>query len=348
MIIFDGPVSPDALTTFVRKVPTSPGFILSELLPDRYLSTNEVDFAELTKTNRTARFRTYDGRLHVSDRNVGTKSKVKLPPLSTSYNMGEYERLQLEFSRTQGTNDVLLINAIYDDAVNGTEEVLNRMELARGDALTDFKFTMLGPDADEPAGLEADFGAPAGHLVTAAVPWSTTATALALSELIAWHDQWVADNNNSSAGAIWTSTKVARFMQRNAEFINAKAGAAAGRTRLTRTELNDVLDSENLPPIRIQEGKVDVDGATVPLIPDDRLLFVPSLPGALGYTAWGVSATALELVGSRESDLSFEDAPGIVGVVEKTGPPYRQFTYVDAVGMPVITNPKALLVADVL
>jgi hypothetical protein len=32
----------------------------------------------------------------------------------------------------------------------------------------------------------------------------------------------------------------------------------------------------------------------------------------------------------KEADLSFEDAPGIVGVVEKSGPPYREFTFVDA------------------
>lgn len=347
MIIFDGPVSPDALTTFVRQVPVSPGFILDELLPNRYFTSNEVEFDELTRTNRTARFRTYDGRLHVSNRDTISKGKVKLPPLSTSYNMGEYERLQMEFARTQGTNDAALLAAIYNDGVNGTEEVLNRMELARGDALTDFKFTMMGESGDEPV-MEADYGAPAGHLVNAGVAWSTVASAQALSELIAWHDLWVAANNGASAGAIWTSTRVARFLQRNAEIINAITGATAARTRVNMNELNDLLSSEGLPPIRIQEAKVDVDGTTVPVIPDDRLLMVPATPGSLGYTAWGVSATALELVGSNESEMDFEEAPGIVGVVEKTGPPYRQFTYVDAVGMPVIANPKALLVADVL
>lgn len=67
----------------------------------------------------------------------------------------------------------------------------------------------------------------------------------------------------------------------------------------------------------------------------------------LGYTAMGITATALELVNSNRSDLSFQDAPGIVGVVIKGGPPFRQFTYVDAVGMPVIVNARKLLTADV-
>jgi hypothetical protein len=52
-------------------------------------------------------------------------------------------------------------------------------------------------------------------------------------------------------------------------------------------------------------------------------------------------------VNSNLAELSFEQAPGIVGVVEKVGPPYREFTFVDAVGMPVLANPKLLMVADV-
>jgi hypothetical protein len=77
------------------------------------------------------------------------------------------------------------------------------------------------------------------------------------------------------------------------------------------------------------------------------VIFLPPNVADLGYTAWGVSATALELVNSNAIDFSFEEASGIVGVVEKVGPPYREFTFVDAVGMPVLQNPRLLMVADV-
>lgn len=345
-LVFDGPVAPDAITTFVRTVPTTTGFVLNEILPDRYFDDNEIDFEELTKTNRVARFRTYDGRLHVSTRDTASTSKVKLPPLSTSLSKGEYERLQLEFARTGGTNTNALIRAIYNDAVNLTGEVLNRMELARGDVLTDFKFTMMA-DAGEPGGLEADYGAPAGHLVAPSVAWTDTTNATVLTDLVAWHDVYV-NHNGSGAGAIWTSNRVSRLMQRNKEIIDAVHGATAGRTRVTIGELNTLLESEGLPGVRTYDAKVDVDGITTPIIPDDRLLFTPSDPGSLGYTAWGISATALELVNSNLAELSFEEATGIVGVVIKEGPPFREFTFVDAVGMPVIANPRALMVADVL
>ena len=58
--------------------------------------------------------------------------------------------------------------------------------------------------------------------------------------------------------------------------------------------------------------------------------------------------TALELVDSNLSELTFREAPGIVGVVEKVGPPYRKFTFVDGMALPVLSNAKKLLIADVL
>src|ERR1044071_1351053 len=103
-IVFDGPVTPDALTTYVREVPTPADQVLNTLLPDRYFDRNSIDVQEITRTTRTARFRAYDGRLHVSERDTSILKTVKLPPLSSSLSMGEYERLQLEFARTGGTN----------------------------------------------------------------------------------------------------------------------------------------------------------------------------------------------------------------------------------------------------
>ena len=343
-IFFDAPVEPDALTAFVREVPTPSNLRLTQLFGEpRQLDTNTVDFAEIVRTNRTARFRSFDGRIHVSERDVGSEKRVKLLPLSTSLSMGEYERLQLEFARTGGTNQQALANSIYNDGENLTREVLNRMEQAWGDVLSDGKLTI---DENGFQG-EADFGVPAGNLVTpAGDPWPTVATADALTDLVTWVDAYIA-LNGFPPGAILTSQKITRLMQRNSEIINAVSGAAAQRTRVNSEELNDLFSSESLPPLLPPyDTNVDVDGVTTRVINEDLLLFLPPNISDLGYTAYGVSATALELVDSNRSDMSFEEAPGIVGVVEKTGPPYRAFTYVDAVGMPILANAKLLMIAD--
>lgn len=340
-IVFDGPVAPDALTTFVREVPTPADQVLNLILPDRVLNRNQVDLSELTRTNRTARFRAFDARLHVSERDVSLTKQVKLPPLSSSISVGELERLQIEFARLGGTNTSAIVDAIYDDATNLTREIRARMEQARGDVLTDGKFTLAG---EGNLTMEADFGVPANHIVTAATPWTTVATADVIGDLTSWVNTYIATNGSRPTGII-TSTRVVNAMLQNAAIRTLSASLAGSPGLVTRPALDAALAAFGLPPIAlVYDSKVDVDGVTTNVLPDDRVILFGQ---DVGYTAWGVTATGLELVNAAQTDLSFEDAPGIVGVVIKEGPPFRQFTFVDAVGMPVLENPRRLFVADV-
>lgn len=340
-IVFDGPVTPDALTAFVREVPSPADQVLNRILPDRVLNRNTVDLSELTRTNRTARFRAFDARLHVSERDVVATKQVKLPPLSSSVSVGEFERLQLEFARLGGTNQAAIVDAIYDDATNLTREVRARMEQARGDVLTDGKFTLAG---EGNLTMEADFGVPGNHIVAPATPWSTVASATVIADLTAWVNVYIATNGSRPVGMM-LSTRVMNFMLQNAEIRTLAASLAGSPGLVTRPALDAALSAFGLPPVSlVYDSNVDVDGVTTKVIPDDRVILFGE---NVGYTAWGITATALELAQAAETDLSFADAPGITGVVIKEGPPFRQFTYVDAVGMPVLENPRRLLVADV-
>ncbi|TFD27516.1 major capsid protein [Cryobacterium cryoconiti] len=342
-IFYDGPVTPADLTTFVREVPAAGDLTFLNAFPPRYLTTNTIDFAEIVKTNRTARFRSFDGRIHVSARDAGSEKRVSLLPLGSSKGVGEYERLQLEFARTGGTNSEALAQAVYNDSQSLTEEVQNRLEQAWGDVLSDGKLTI----NENGFQGEADFGVPANQKVTAATLWTNTASATVLSDYLAWCDTYAATNGFVPAAAR-VSQRIARLMQANAQIVGAVHGSTSGKTRVNLNELNDLLASEGLPVITVMRIKqLDVDGVTTPSIGDDRILFTPENLGDLGYTAWGISATALELIDSNKADMAFEDAPGIVGVIEKDGPPYRQFTYVDAVAMPVLAEAKLLMIADV-
>ena len=88
-LVLDGPVTPVALTTFMREVPVQSDLTMLNAFPTRNLDKNTVDFAEITRTNRTARYRSFDGRIHVSERDGGTEKRVRLLPLSSSLNTGE-------------------------------------------------------------------------------------------------------------------------------------------------------------------------------------------------------------------------------------------------------------------
>lgn len=343
-ILFDGPVEPDALTTFVRNVPIPETFGLTALFPTITRQDNKINFAEITRTNRTARFRAFDGRLHVSSRDTGRESWLSLIPLSTSYSLGEYERLQLEFMRTGGTNLQALSNSVYNDGANGTREVQARIEQAWGDVLTDGILTI----NEEGYQGVTDYGVPGSQIVTAGTSWiSAPTTSTPLADMMSWSDTYYANNGFRPAFAL-TSLTVQRALQINTTLINAIKGATVAATRVTMTEINDLMQANGCPTFLEPYGtQVDVDGTTTLVMAATKVVLLPPNVADLGATVMGISATALELVNSSASDLSFEDAAGIVGVIEKEGPPYRQYTFVDAVGMPVLTTARLLMTATV-
>lgn len=342
----DAIVAPDDMVEFVREVPAPRELQYLNAFPRIESEDNTVDFGEIVRQNRTAKYRTFDGRVHVSERDTFSHSRVPLLPLSTSLNMGELERLQLEFARNGGTNHGRLAAAAYDDATQLTREVQNRLELAWGDVLSDGKLTI---NEGGYAG-EADFGVPSEHKVTLPASnrkWTTAnaATMTPLTDLQTWNDVYRA-TNGFSAARIRTSLIRRRAVLQSAEVIAAVHGSTAGRTRVTLTELDELLRGEGLPTFdEPYDTSLMVDDSSTRVVADDLVQLLPEDLEDLGGTAWGVTATALELMGSDYSDLSFEEAAGIVGVVIKEGPPFRSFTYVDAVAMPVLTNARRLFIA---
>lgn len=341
-IVFDGDVKPGALTAFVREVPTPANYVLDQILPDRLFHRNEISVSELTRTNRAAKFRAYDGAIHRTKRDSLMTTTVKLPPLSSMNGLGERERLELEHARQGGSSNAAMIDQIYDDATLLTGEIRTRMELARGDVLTDGVFTL----ADENGlTLEADFGVPANHMVSTAAAWSNGATSKVIEDLTSWVSVYVA-TNGERPGGMALSDKTLGYMLRNAEIRQLAASLSGAPGLVTRAALDGVLTAFSLPPIKwVYDTRVSVDEVDTRVLPENAVIFTPANPSDLGYTAWGISATALELVNSAKVELSFADAPGIVGVVDKSShPPYREDTFVDAVGMPVLTNPKLLFV----
>lgn len=341
-IFFDAPVSPAALTAFVRRVPVPADNILVPAFPARQVNGNTIDFAEIVRTNRTARYRSFDGSIHVSARDAGSEKRVALLPLSDSLNKGEYERLQEEFARTMGTNKELLASAIYNDGERLTYHVYNRLEQAWGDVLNDGILTI----NENGFQGEADFGVPTNHKVTAATLWTNIA-APALSDIIGWNDVWTA-TNGGPAGAMRVPLRISRLLQINTQIVGAVHGSASGKTRVTIDEINGLLSAEGCAPLVVQKSMhVDVDGVDTATLADNRIWLTPENLGDLGYTAWGTSATALELVRSPQVEFLFSAAPGLVGVVEKVGPPYREFSFIDAVAMPILEQAKKLFIAIV-
>ena len=337
-------VDPVQLTGFVREVPGPANYVLNGILPDVFIEDIDVAWDIVNRTNRSAMFRSYDAETPIGQRDTFEKRRVSMPPLGVKTVVGELERLRLEQVRSGGNNVSRMIDAIYDDAARNVREVRARMELARGDVLTDWKLTLAGENG---LTLEADFGMPSGHNPVAGTLWSDHTNSDPIADYSGWVTQYT-DANGEPPGRTLTSRTVIGHMLMNAK-VRTYAGSLAGTPQMvTRQQLNTVLEAFDLPPLIVYDTSIQVGGSAVRPIPVDRFVLLPANPRDLGATFWGVTAEALELSGGTNPQLAFSDAPGLVGVVMRDGDPVRTWTKVTGIGMPIITDPRRLLVADVL
>ena len=337
-IFFDAPVTPDELTAFVREVPNT-GYVGPKFTVE-HVQGNEVNLSSVNSYNGVARYRSYDGRIHVADRGTGSDVKIKLPALSDSLNQGEYETLQLAFAQTGGTRSEALQQAIYNDAERLTRHVHNRLDLAVGEVISSGKLVLT--DETDGFSTEVDYGVPAANLPTASTLWSNPGADV-IADLTAWTDAYAAANGTGPATVIMDRS-VLRSLQKNTGLIGY---VGTNRGSLTVEEVKTLLGSEFGVEVETVSGSYNVDGKQVPVLPADKVVFLPANPDDLVKVTLGVTATALELVEDSRAEFSFEEAPGIVGVVAKEGPPLRKFTFVDAAGLPTVQNPRAVFAAKV-
>jgi hypothetical protein len=340
-IIYDSLVSPQALTAFVRAVPVDQGFVLNQILPDRFDQVLEVEFADTTVTTRTAKARAWDAPPMPGKRDSFSTRKVKLPAISQMLSRGERDRLEMERLRAGGSATSAIEQAIFDDAETNARAVLARVELMRGDLLSDGKITLT-----EMGGLEADFGVPGTHIVAAATPWTTLATADPLNDIRAWGKVYRASNGFGFGGMILSSDVLYALLQNQA--IRDMWASGSGRPSVvTLDQLNQTLGANMLPQVLfVYDAQVVVDDVVTTILPADKVTFVPPTGIELGFTQWGMTATGLELQAKNVEVLP--SPAGMVAVIDKdVRPPYRESAYVDATCMPILSRPSGLFVADV-
>jgi hypothetical protein len=349
-LFLDGPVPLEDTIVFTQEIPLPSNNRFTQMFPRRDLDTDEIDFATITRTNRAAKFRNWDGSFWVAPRDAGSEKRVRMLPLGAQLSVGEYERRQKEFARYGGTIQNILVDAVYDDLANLTRYAQNRVELAWGDVLTDGVLTINENGVQQ----QVDYGIPLAQRVTPTTLWSNRAASTPLTDLLAWTAVYSAAAGVPQ-GQFMTSNQVVQDLMQNTQLINAIKGAQTGTTWVSITEINAFLSGFGIPPFvvptdgqpggSIYGSSFDVDGTTTAAFPANKLLFLPSDLSTLGFTAWGVPTTLMEL---NDNHVQVESAQGIIGIlVREEQPPFRKTTFVDGVVLPVIADPRKILIATV-
>lgn len=328
------------LTGAAREIEDPAGYTLSDLLPNDTIPDIEFETKTSSITRGVATYRSWDAETPIGRRQATTTTgRVKLPPLGQKLVIGEYERIMLQ--RAQGATNGSLVRQTYDDTRSNVQAIRARMEIARGQVLSTGKFTLAG---ENNLVLEADFGVPSDHMnVAPATVWSDpTSDFFGFLEQVS--AKYADDNDGQLPGSFTTSRRVVNLARLNRQVIRAIYGPAATEGRVTPQQVNEVLGDQGLPGFRIYDTKIG--GQRV--IADDKVILTPTDAAALGRSVFGITAEALELVGSNAVDFTLADAPGITAVTLKDGDPVRIWSKASATAMPALDDPNLLMVLDVV
>ena len=332
---------PSDLTAFSREVPTPQDMVLNQLLPDDVINSFKVRIRTLTRTLRAAKFRAYNAENYIAGRPFTLAiTDLTLPPVGQKIPLTEREILEAAISGNDPNGEVL--QQIYDDAETNVRATAARMELARGDVLTDGKFSLVGENG---LTLDADFGMASSHKPTAGTLWSNTASATPLTDEQAWIQQMVTDGGGRPNRAL-TSLRVVNYLRSNAEYLAAFWGGNAGsKPTLSPAQLNDVRANYGLPPIIQYDSVIDVDGVSTRPIADNKFILTAE---GVGETQWGLTAQSLEVVRSGiDPRFTRRDAPGIITAAYYEVEPANRWTSTYAVALPIIFDVSKIVSATV-
>ncbi|WP_405620220.1 major capsid protein [Streptomyces sp. NBC_00076] len=281
-------------------------------------------------------YRAFDAESDIGSRSGAARVSGELPPISRKYPLSEYDQIKM---RNVDTQKAEIRDAMEADSIKGVTAIAARTELARGDAIFNAGVTI----NENRVSAGVDYGRNPAHSVTAATVWSSTETALAYDNLMAWLDVYN-DTNGDLPAFTLMSRKIYNFLRRNKQIRElAYRGASTSPTVLTRDDLNNILGDFDIPPVQIYDAKVSVDGVATRVTPEDKICFMPAQGDALGKTLWGVPVEANDprygLAG---------DAAGVAVGAYKSEDPQTVWTRATAIVLPVVGAPDLTFVADVL
>lgn len=328
-------ILPVDLTGYVRASLadyTANTFALAGYLPN--VPIDDLDY-RLTRGGtgliEAAGFRAYDAESPIGKRKGFARISGELPPISRKLRSGEYDRL-----RQRHVADQTILGSLLDDADNLVRQIAAGFEVARGIALVTGVTTITVEDAGT---LSVDWLRNPGNTVTAATA-HTSPDADILGDLLTWQ-QWYSDLNGELPGSCVISQQELALIMRNPAMRNVVFPGANQPSVISVAAINEALSAFGLPPFTVYRVQVSVGGVATPVIPANRLLYLPA-PGASGAPANQLGATLLGTTAeSLEPDYGIVagDQPGIVAGTYKTEDPVAYWTKAAAIGLPVLANP---------
>lgn len=253
-------------------------------------------------------------------------------PISQAEVLSELDQLRARLS-----NNDKILNLVYGSLTRQVNAVIDALEYQRGLTLTNAKFTATTRGGVK---FEDEWGRAPEANPTSAIQFNNSDADI-LGELEKFSDAYK-KLNGFRPGTILVSPTIKRAIARNKQFtVNLNNGGyIPGNT----AQVNAVLENNELPALTTYERDVNVGGVLTPVLdPKNIYLLPPSAQGILGNTVFSPTTA------SMEAGFSPAEQAGIyAGIHQRPTVPSTREVVVDAVAMPVLSNPNFAFVSKVL
>lgn len=315
------------------------------LFPER--RTNELTFEYWRSQNLLpvmASVQAFGAEAQIASRDGAVKVSGEIPPIKRKINLGERELIAL---KREGAGDVAMVrDQLYNDLDNMIDSVLARIEAMRMSALATGQIVL----NENGLIMTVNYGVPAGNQDAlpaqnvAGGQWDQ-ANAEPITMIQTWVDAVIAACGVRPTRALTSNTVVANLI-RNAQIRTMIYGDLGGSRAVSVNQLNDLLQTLNLPQIATYDLQVRTqaeDGTITAgrFFPANRFVLLPA--DALGETLMGPTAEAL-----LDVEVEAKEVAGVYAAVTQEAEPPAIWTKAAACAIPTFPQADAVFQAQVL
>lgn len=325
---------------------------LEEFLPQVDRQAMEITFKKGTRViPEVGRYRSFDAEAPISGRPGFSTVTYSVAPLAEKMILSEEDRLRLQmakFFNGQGLPGEI-VDQIFDDAAILAKKILARWEYARGQVLQTGKVTATSTETGLVGDLVDYTGLGSIGTATASPLWGDTTNATPLADMRTWMTTYRASNDNEMPVVGLTSQAVLDALALTDDVKNAllPIGQVAPSIAVTPGNVQALLGSFGLPPLRLYNTVVKVNGTSTNVLNDKKIIYVPAADvNGFGETTIGITNDGLDLAKQVAQPVSV--AVGMTGLTMKTFDPSHIWTKVSAMGIPVLRDPARIFVATAI
>lgn len=310
-------------------------------------TVNELTFEYWRSQNMLpvmASVQAFGAEAQIASRDGAVKVSGEIPPIKRKINLGERHLIAL---KREGAGDVGMVrDQLYNDLDNMIDSVQARIEAMRMSAVASGQIVL----NENGVVMTVDYGVPQGNQDAlpaqnvAGGQWDQ-ANAEPITMIQTWVDAVVASSGVKPTRALTSSTVVANMI-RNAQIRTMIYGDAGGSRAVSINQLNDLLETLDLPRIATYDlqARVQADNGqitTARFFPANRFVLLPETP--LGDTLIGPTAEAL-----LDTEVDAKEVAGVYAVVTQETEPPAIWTKAAACAIPTFPMADAVFQAQVL